>query len=57
MLKEIAFKTYFNKEILGDNAIYFKSKDDLDKILKLNKYSFLQEVNYQSKFEKKTSRT
>jgi rhamnosyltransferase len=52
--KIIAFKTYFNKEILRDNTIYFKSKDDLDKILKSNRYSSIQELNYQSKFEKKT---
>jgi rhamnosyltransferase len=49
--KIIAFKSYFNREILGDKAIYFKSKDDLDEILKLNKYTFLGEVNYKDIFK------
>lgn len=34
----ISFKTFFNSEVLGKNAIYFKNKDELEKIIKLGKY-------------------
>ena len=39
--------------MLGDNAIYFKSENDLDKIFELKKYTNLREVNYQDKFKRK----
>lgn len=51
--KIIAFKSSFNKEVLGGNAIYFKSENDLDKIFELKKYTNLREVNYQDKFKRK----
>ena len=34
----IAFKTTFNKEILGHNAVYFNDENDLFKILKYTEY-------------------
>jgi rhamnosyltransferase len=51
--KIIAYKSSFNKEILGNNTIYFKSKCELDNIFKLKKYTSLSSVNYDNKFKKK----
>jgi len=51
--KIIAFKSSFNKEVLGNDAIYFKSENDLDKIFELNKYTNLRDVNFQDKFKRK----
>lgn len=46
----IAFNTFFNKEILGNNAIYFKNDDDLLEILKTNRHQKIANPLFKSEF-------
>ena len=46
----IAFNTFFNKEILGNNAIYFKNDDDLLKILKTNRHQKIANTLFKAEF-------
>lgn len=51
--KILSFKTSFNREILSDNAMYFKNESDLLKILNFNKYKSLQIPYYKKEFTAK----
>ena len=49
-LPVIAFKTYFNKEILGKQNLYFKNKYDLSSILAQKKYTNILKCRFKNEF-------
>lgn len=49
----ISFKTFFNREILKENAIYFKNIDELLNILKLKKYQNAKKPSFEKLYKAK----
>ena len=49
--KIISFKTFFNKEILGTNATYFRTEKDLINILKSGNYKSEKIPSYKKEFQ------